>query len=461
MTNIFFARAYHDYGTEYENDIIKKIKEKWNNCDIIQLPKIEEIEKESNIKYGQGLLEKERDYFFPLINECDIFVMCPINNEFNKDGSKRTDKGKLTEGVRFEALHALSIGKQLYHIDSYRTTQIKTINELEELIKSIYTLNKKFNRLLNDNIRELINSEKRLPTNIHPKITGLYERNKNIRDIMKGFLNGNRVDIEYIKPITIQIRYPITEAPIRYLPYGTRHHFSLEDLNIEDIKKYKGEMHFYETFLDKKILDDKRIDIETQEIIINLIKKGKKEKNFKPWMVFNKYILGVGIVFDIDAPKELEKTYGKANMFEEKWYKEFMLMKDEAEKLANQIELKCVSSTTGNGFNVTCEPYWFDERNDTFDEFRETISNGIENINMSHNDIGVRIDEKITDWSMFKKMPFTYHAKWNRITLPVNKGKLDREWLMNISDIDNFMKNEKENLNEVIEKSKWNEDKWW
>lgn len=461
MKKIFFARAYHDYGTIHENDTITRIKEKWNPCEIIKLPNVETVEKESNIKYGYGLLKKEKEYFFPLIDTCDIFVICPINNENNKDGSKRADKGKLTEGVKFESLYALGTKKQVYKIDSDKITQINSVNESEELIKYLYTLSKKFTMLLNVNMINLIYSEKRLPTNIHPKITGLYERNKIIRDIMKGFLSNKRTDIKYIKPIAIQTRYPIVEAPIRYLPYGTRKHFSLENLNIEEIKKYKGEMHFYETFLDKKILDEERLNRETQEIIANLVKNGKKEDDFKPWMLFNKYVLGIGIVFDIDSPKELEKTYGKANMFEEKWYNEFMIMKDEAEKLSSQIGLKSVSSTTGNGFNITCEPYWFDERNDNFDDFRITISNGIENINVSHDDIGVRIDEKITDWSMFKKMPFTYHAKWNRITLPVNKGNLDREWLMNISDIDNFIKNENENLNEVIERSKWNEYKWW
>ena len=461
MKKIFFARAYHDYGTVHENDTINRIKEKWNPCEIIQLPNVESIEKELNIKYGNGLLKKESEYFFPLIDNCDIFVMCPIDSENNKDGSKRNDKGKLTEGVKFEALYSLGTKKEVYKIDSDNIIQINSVNESEELIKYLYSLSKKFSLSLNTNIKNLIPSEKRLPMNIHQKIVGLYERNKKVRDIMKGFLSCNRTDIEYIKPIAIQIRYPIVEAPIRYLPYETRHHFTLENLNIENIKKYKGEMHFYETFLDKKVLDDKKIDNEIQEAITNLIKNGKKETNFKPWMVFNKYVLGVGIVFDIDSPKELEKTHGKANMFEEKWYEEFMTMKNEAEKLANQIELKCVSSTTGNGFNITCEPYWFDERNDNFDNFRETMRNGIENINVSHENIGVRIDEKITDWCMYKKMPFTYHAKWNRITLPVDKGKLDREWLLDISDIDNFIKNEPENLNEIIKKCKWDKYKWW
>lgn len=457
---IFYARAYIDYNTQFEYDNIKLIKGSFGE-DIIKIPILEHTPYE---KYGKGLYEKEKKHFFPLIDECDIFIMSSINNELNKDRSKRSDKGKLTEGVKFEALYALSIGKEVYKIDENKITQIKSIRKSEELIKSIYLLNKKYNIFLDNNMKKLMNNEERLPANIHPKIIGLYERNPIIIDLMKDFLTGNRKDIKYVKPIAIQIRYPTVEAPIRYLPFGTKTHFTLSDLSIVNLKRYKGEMHLYKAFFDTKILEHDRIEKEIQEEISKLIKKGRKPEDFKPWMIFNKYILGFGVIFDIDAPKSLESIVGKANMFDDKWYNEFITVKKETEKEIDKIlKLKYVCSTTGNGFNIICEPYWFDERDDNLYDFINTINDIVGDINISvENKVsGVRIDEKIMDWSMYKKMPFTYHAKWNRITLPVSRGEIEKDWLSKISDIDNFLKNESDSINEVIQRSKWEKYKWW
>lgn len=472
----FAARAYIDYGTGYESEYLRSIIEKHPNADLIKLPNLDELHLDNkDIRWGKGLYEKEKQYFFPLIDKCDIFFMAPVNNEFNKDGSKRRDKGLLTEGVKIEVLYALAIGKKVYTYKMSKTgdyifQEIRGIFDSEELIKSVYLWDKYFYAIIDDRIKELLKTEKRLPQNIHPKITGLYERNKNVMDIMKGFLSSNRSDIACVKPIVLHKRYPAPrkdpkyggDVPIRYLPYGSKRHFSLKDLSIDEIKRYKGEMHFYEIFFDDKVLDDKLIQKEIDIIIAKLKEKGR-EKSFRPYMVFNVHVIGAGIVFDIDAPSAAEIKYGKVDMFDDLWYEEFMAIKIASEELAQSKWLKCVTSTTGNGFNITCEPYWFDERQDTFANFKNTMETGIRNINVENEDKikGVHIDEKILDWSIYKKMPFTYHAKWNRITLPVAKGRIDKEWLKKMSNIDYFLSNEIDNLNEVIEKSNWNIDKWW
>lgn len=465
---IFYGRAYVDYNSQFESDNINWIKERFGGIggDIIEFPILEHSPTE---KYGRGLYLKEEKNFFPLIDRCDIFIMTAVNSSKNKDGSKRNDKGKLSGGVRIEALYALSIGKKVYqliedNVIGKKLIEISGISDSEELIKEAYLLNKIIipSDLLD--LSKLMTTEKRLPQNIHPKICGLYERNPIMLELMRGIFNGNRTDIQYIRPIAIQCRYPVVEAPVRYLPYGTRTVFELENLSIDDLKRYKGEMHLYKAFFDTEVLNNDLIEIETQIEIEKLVKKGRKEEEFKPWMVFDKHVLGFGLIFDIDAPKSLESVVGKVNMFDETWYNEFMIVKRETEKVINKtLKLKYLCSTTGNGFNIFCEPYWFDERDDNLYDFRDTIDNIIGDINIAVEDEvkGVRVDEKIMDWSMYKKMIFTYHAKWNRITLPIRRGDVDREWLFPISDIDNFLLNEKVNLEEVILKSNWLHDRWW
>lgn len=473
----FLGRAYADYGTAYEKECIETVKIEHQGTEIIQLPNIEELDHDKqNIKYGAGLFNKERDHFFKLINDCDIFICAPIDNEYNKDGSKRKDKGKLSEGVRIEVLYALSIGKKVYIIDIHKITttsdsgndkfrEIRCISDSEELIEQVVILNRK--HLLDGfpKIKDLVKTEKRL--NIHQKMMNFYSRNKKAVGLMSDFMRGNRDDIEYVRPIVIHEKYPDLPNPIDYLPRGSSANYDIDDLTSGkyDVNDLVGEMHFRKCIFDKGVKDVKLIDREIQEVINELKRNDKPIKDFK-WRIFDKHVLGVCIVFDIDAPHELEEKVGKVNMFDDSvnWYDEFMEMKIAAEEWFKSQGLRCLSSSTGNGFNVTGEPCWFDERDDNLYDFRENIDNAIANINFLHKDRckGVRIDTYPITWHVYKKMPFTYHAKWNRITFPVTKGLIDKEWFKKMSDLDYFLgENVEKNVDEVIEKSNWNKDNWW
>jgi len=448
MTLIFAARAYQDYGSDYEIEKLKLIKEKFNE-EIIPLPIIDES---SNlIKFGKGLLDKEVTNFFPLIDKCDIFISIPIWNNTNKDGSKRSDRGNLTEGVKFETLYALSRNKKVYKIDGDKITQIN-ISDSEELILELMILNKR--NQLDEKMKELIKQEKRL--NIHSKIIDLYERNDNVINLMKSFLSCKKEDA--IKPIAIQPRYPLLKElnlPIRYYPYGTKTLYRITDLNMKDLKTTVGQMHFYECFFDDKVRDNKLIKQEFTDKMIKWINDGNKKEDFKPWMVFNDHVIGISIVFDIDCG---------SNLFEKDTFNKAMILKNGTEEELDSHGLKHKSSTTGNGINVISEPYFFKENDDNLKNCSNEIVKTYEKINnLYHKYIdGVKIDPKRPDWQIYKKMPFTYHAKWNRITLPISDGSnIDREWLMKISDIDYFMNNEKTNIKDVIEKSGWNNNNWW
>ena len=479
MNGIYLARAYTDYGTVYETECIETVQRKYPNSEIISLPNIEKLEHDKqNIKYGIGLFNKEKEHFFKLIDNCDTLIITSIDNEFNKDGSRRKDKGKLSEGVKIEALYALSIGKKIYTLDIHKDDkdkfiEIRNISDSEELITEIVKLNNDKHNLLKEypKIKNLIKTEKRL--NIHQKMMDFYSKNPSVRSLMKNFMSSNRNDIEYVRPIVIQEKYPILQNPIDYLPWGTKANYELNDLTTNKEKvtteKYNindlvGEIHFRECIFDKGVKDAKLIDKEINEVVSKLLIQNKKVKNFKPWMIFNKHVIGASIVFDIDSPHELEEKVGKVNMFDENqnWYKEFMIMKCAAEEWFDSQNLRCVSFTTGNGFNIVSEPYWFDKNNDNLYDFKDDIDYAIDKINKLHiNECkGVTIDTYPITWHVYKKMPFTYHTKWNRITFPVTKGRIDKEWLKKLSDLDYFLSNPK-HIDEVIKKCGWDKDKWW
>lgn len=511
---IFAARAYTDYGSPYETGYLNTIRKRHPNGEIIELPILDELSGESNIKYGRGLFNKEIKHFLPLLDRCDVFYMAPINNELNKDGSRRNDdKGELSKGVKIEALYSLGEGKKVYIYKVDKTgddkfEEIIYISDSEELIEAIVSLNRL--GLLNDfpKIREMIKTEKRLL--IHPKMMNFYSRNVKVRKLISDFMRGNRDDIEYVRPIVIHEKYPDLPFPIDYLPRGSMIQYDINDLYIDKEKiaegKYNindlvGEIHFRMCIFDKRVKNTKLINEEKSNIIEELTRqgkeKGRKPREFKPKMIFNKYVLGVCVVFDIDAPKELKKLVGKVNMFdaETDWYEEFMLLKIAAENWFKRRGLRCLSSTTGNGFNITGEPYWFDERDDNLYDYTNTIKKAVANMNFLYTprdeciaqimkiegcpeddaeDIykenydtevkckGVRIDTTPLNWHNYKKSIFTYHAKWNRITLPVAKGRIDKEWLKKMSNLDYFLgDNVERNVDDVIEKSNWDKDNWW
>lgn len=483
LINIFFARAYTDYGTKYETECIEMVRKEYPNAEIIPLPNIEELHGEQNIKYGTGLFNKEMLSFFPLIDSCDIFICVPIDNEFNKDGSRRSDKGKLSEGVKDEVLYALSVGKKVIkfvenNVDKF--VEIKGIYDSEELIKHIVVLNRHY-RVLNNfpKMQDLIKTEKRL--NVHPRIVDFLFRNKNVRDIIKGFLSPDENHRDCVRPITLQHRYPSIKElsyPVRYVPYNHIRKTLTQGSN-NTLLTYKnltkdmlirpdreGELHFYECFFET-VTDGKLLDMEIEQKIKEIVTEGSKESSYEPNMVFDNHITGIGVVYDIDAPPD-------ANIFNKKWWPEFMALKDGVVSYVHDdLDLKCICSTTGNGLNVLCEPYWFDDRDDNFYDFKDMIEDDIEELNTLYGSVlrgrtgrgpegkGVKIDGSAISWSIYKKLFFGYSAKRYKMTIPISKEEDDMEWVEQISDVDYFLSNEQQNIDEVVRRSKIEKDKWW
>ena len=476
----FAARAYIDYGSVYETDYLSLIKDTFPGTELITLPVLDELHESKNAMFGVALLIKEKIHFFPLIDKCDIFIYAPIYKETNADGSRRpssAERGKLSEGVKDEVLYALSIGKPVYKLVGDKFKRILSISDDEELITQLVFLNKVY-KVLGDfpEIHSLIKTEKRL--NIHPKYVDFLFRNKKIRELIEGFLSSGDDHKDHVRPITTQYRYPSIKQiqyPVRYIPYNSRRKtlkagtnnilLTFDNLQQDVFMRpdREGEIHFYECFFDKTVLDGKKLDMEIEQKMKELVADGEKESDFKAGMVLENHITGIGIVFDIDAPPG-------TNIFLKKWWPEFMALKDGVVAYAHDdLDLKCICSTTGKGLNVSCEPYWFDDRDDNFYDFKELIEEDIDELNTLYGSVlrkrskgkGVQIDNSAISWSIYKKMFFGYSAKPYKITIPISKEEDDREWVKQISDVDYFFSNETENVDEIVRRSKIERDKWW
>jgi len=475
MTKIFPARAYIDYGTEYEERYLKLLRETYPGAEIMKLPNLEELHKDKSARFGVGLFEKEEEHFFPLIDDCDIFTAAVIDNELDNNKYRRHDKGELSEGAKDEMLYALSIGKKVYKVTNNEFEEIHSISDSEELIKQIVVLDKQYKVLKQlPKMKNLIKTEKRL--NAHPRVVDFIFRNKKVMDIMRGFLSSDDDHKDSVRPIAIQYRYPFIEKlkyAVRYVPNNMLRKsviggsqstlMTINDMTKDMLMRREGELHFYECFFNKTVINGKLLDSEIKRKMEEIIVEGGDSADFKPWMVLDNRITGIGIVFDIDMPSG-------ANIFDKKWWSEAMALKDGVvEYIHDILDLKCICSTTGNGLNISCEPYWFDDRDDNFFDFRDMIEDNVKDLNELYRSVlrrrlggkGVAIDKSAITWSIYKKMFFSYKAKQHKITIPISKKEDDREWVERISDIDNFLEYEKINVDEIIKRSNIEKDKWW
>lgn len=116
VVKVFLGRAKVDYGSKYENCCIEKVKEKWEGCEIIEFPDIGK-----DLERGKNFFMVEREIFFPLIDNCDVFVALPVCNELDVKGVEK--RGTLSTGVRYEIKYAQSIGKPVYIFDTKMTIQ--------------------------------------------------------------------------------------------------------------------------------------------------------------------------------------------------------------------------------------------------------------------------------------------------------------------------------------------------
>lgn len=106
---IYIAYSKADYNTEYEQELIAKIKALYpdvKNEDIIN-PKTVIMSEEDNKK---DLIFQEWKYYCSLMNKCQVIVAAKCHNDI-------VWKGRYTPGVRWEIGYARRTGKIIVELD--------------------------------------------------------------------------------------------------------------------------------------------------------------------------------------------------------------------------------------------------------------------------------------------------------------------------------------------------------
>ncbi len=472
---IFFARFQTDFGSEYEKTWIDIINETWPGCEIIKFPHREEIDNwisNNRIKnpiWEWSIWKEEERFFFPLIDSCDILVAAPIWG-----GGNRKNTGKFSLLVDLEIKYALNKGKRVIGLINNEMRDIKK-EDLEvrgisgnfEIIRNI--LKGKGIYIMRDEKREYTNETKTYINNewllreekkmldIHNKMVNFYTRNPRVMKFLEGFYTAKKG----YRVLTLQQRYPPgkdgkIKKPIRYLPYGTRRMIHFNEMDIKSLRKNIGQMHFLECIFDEKIKDIKFINEEIKKHTHWKLTRRKGGDDWKQEIdlkkVFEPRIIGISPVFDIDSP---------GNFFD--YFDENMHLKCLVENELLDRGYECNSIFTGNGIGVLMQTIYFKDglsEKNKWIEF-QIIKKDLDKIMLKcNNKYKVKfkplIDDTEKSWSIYEKTPFTYSNKWNRATLPVNIGSINRKWLEKVCGFDHFIKlNEYEIKEQIMNIAAW------
>lgn len=305
---------------------------------------------------------------------------------------------------------------------------------------------------------ELYKRENRRDVEIHRKMVGLVRRGDvKVREKIEELFKVKRG----VRPIAIQKRYPKFDAPYVWHPdMRSTVMLSIGEMssnNLGILEKNYGQIHFYETIFDDLILDRSIMDREVLDEIKRNMRLYEKLCETRGYMaglrlmrsrVYNRHIIGIGFVFDIDSPshtKNNDDEGGKVDCFQV--WDQFMVIKNKVEWWLDSFGLKYRCIFSGNGIYIKVEDCYFKSIED-YNSFIREMGNIVERVNhwadqyyKYSGKLYPRIDNKGKSWWSYDKIWFTYHTKWNRVTIPLGKGYVDRYWVEKVTDIDRFIEN--------------------
>ncbi len=186
-------------------------------------------------------------------------------------------------------------------------------------------------------------------------------------------------------------------------------------------------------------------------------------KSVLEWMDIKDYLptirnssIGMNAILEIDTPYvSLEEKSPRIDFFD--CINDINNTIKIIDKELENINEKYNMMFSGNGLYFILEGYY---NEDTFMDYKENFINLFEN--MQKNGLGdklkVHIDNKLAPWNDYMKIPFTFHERKPRITVPLPKGDIDTEWLKRVSHTTNIMNNYTI-ISEIIKTANW--EKLW
>lgn len=241
---------------------------------------------------------------------------------------------------------------------------------------------------------------------------------------------------------------------------------NLTDINIHNIDSnlYYGDINFHLEYIFSN-------EIETDRIIY-----GEEHTS-----LIADHIIGLTPVFDIDSPgiiKEdgTEDRKNRVDFFSVvPYFNDYIAVV--CKELTNRgIDYRQVFS--GNGVHIVGQAYYPEEhghdREKVF-EFNDKFVTLIKNINhrlkVQNNNVNINTDlnvytylsadKRSKSWNRFYKIPFSFHASRNRISIPLNKGTIDAEWLKRVTSLDNIRK-DSSIIDEILKctENEWSKNIW-
>ena len=272
---------------------------------------------------------------------------------------------------------------------------------------------------------------------IHNTMISKYQSTREIYNFIEKFFtlkNG-------LRPFVIQKRFPKTIAPLRYFPSESKRMLLFDEFDTDTLGFYKGQIHFLECIFDERIKD---LGFLEQEI----------RKADKPGDIFNQCVIGISPCIEIDY------HITGATIFDK--YDESIYLKCLIEEKIKEMGFKANSIFSGNGFYTVVQSSYFKEFNSTLDDVKKNLSEFGEKRNREmkkkfKTKTLPLIDIKEDHWAKYYKIPFTYHNKYNRVSLPIPNGEIEKENLDIISNFNNFVSMNTNEIKSIINKANWSD----
>lgn len=373
---IYVARSRSDYETIYEEKAFGNIKRKWEGCSIIEFPVIEE-----EMKKGKNFFKLEFNTFFPLISECDIFIILPVCNEKGLKGVEK--RGSISTGVQHEMKFAKRIGKKIliYNETEFRELVDTTVTEVDR--NGVDGNGTKLKRMT---------TEERIYFYKHNPMVA-----KEMIDWCKlDSVGGKRNGMRCVALRPDNEKYSYVYRDIRSV-YG----YALSGLNEGN---FVNRVKFART-----------IEFLPYIFDIGITQCMRKADVLK-------YIIGVTYVIDIDSPDidENDKSKGRFDLLD---FELIDYMNDVVGHFKDElIDVgewnNCRKTFTGNGVNIILGSYY-----DNGIEISKFINGMIGLVKDVREMTNCSVHVKKPGWNSNYKIPGTFHFTNNKLVSEIDKNK--------------------------------------
>lgn len=166
-------------------------------------------------------------------------------------------------------------------------------------------------------------------------------------------------------------------------------------------------------------------------------------------------LVGLNAVIELDSPEvPNSETAVRTSFFD--YIQDFDLAINHIDKKLTNLGEDYNLMFSGNGIYIILEGYYEDNLQDYITNFINLIDT-LKEVEGLGNSLKVHVDNKSAPWNDYFKIPFTFHEKRQRISIPLPKEKLDEEWIDYISHTDNIINNNHISwcVNDIIKKANW------